>query len=366
MSKKDVLEQKCPSCGAPMRYDAASGKLVCDWCGTVLEIEDQEIPSESPQQEPEEKVSGFDYEAIKNQVIDKDAQELPIYHCKSCGAELISAWEQVSLTCPYCRNNIVLTDKVAGGLRPDGIVPFTISSSELPQAVSRFYKNKKLLPKGFFSRAGMGNVTGLYVPFWVFEGRLEGNVNFAASRSVTYREGNYRVTDTKHYSLNREVSVDFDQLPVDASERLDDALMDSLEPFDLSAVKDFDPAYLAGFAADRFDAPASDVEARAKKRMLNTAYASARNRCNGYESVTERGGNIMAQVKARYLLLPVYIFDIIEGRKSYSFAVNGQSGKVVGELPNDKAYNFKYFLLRAGAVLGAFMLYSVARYFMGA
>ena len=120
------------------------------------------------------------------------------------------------------------------------------------------------------------------------------------------------------------------------------------------------------FTADRFDSPASDVEQRAKSRMMNTAYSSARNQCAGYSSVSEKGGNIRAQVKARYLLLPVYLFDIVQGGKNYSFAVNGQSGKVVGQLPNDKPYNFRYFMIRAGAAFSAFMLYSIARYFMGA
>ncbi len=376
---KDVLEQKCPACGAPMRFDAATGRLVCDWCGNILEIKDQDWSAEAQAAKPaaappkaeeaqdgDEQISGFDYEAIKQQVIDKDAEKLPIYNCRSCGAEVISTWEQVALTCPYCQNNIVLTDKVAGGLKPDGIVPFTISSKELPDAVNRFYRKKKLLSKKFFTEARMGRVTGIYVPFWVFDGHLEGDVRFDASNTVSYRQGDYRVTDTKHYSLNRSVAVDFADIPVDASERLDNAMMDSLEPFDMSKSRPFDPAYLAGFTADRFDSPASDVEQRAKSRMMNTAYTSARQQCSGYSSVTERGGNISAQVKARYLLLPVYLFDIVQGNKNYSFAVNGQSGKVVGQLPNDRAYNLRYFLLRAGAAFGAFMLYSVARYFMGA
>ena len=370
-----------------MRFDAASGKLVCDWCGTVLDIEDadwskeeaqagqnaqaQQKPaaaaqSENAKDKGEENISGFDYEAIKQQVIDKDAEKLPIYNCRSCGAEVISTWEQAALTCPYCRNNIVLTDKLSGGLKPDGIVPFTITSDALPSAVNSFYRKKKLLSKKFFTEARMGRVTGIYVPFWVFEGHLEGDVRFDGSNTSSYRQGDFRVTETKHYALNRSVAVDFSDIPVDASERLDNALMDSLEPFDMSKVKAFDPAYLAGFTADRFDSPASDVEQRAKSRMMNTAYSSARNQCAGYSSVSEKGGNIRAQVKARYLLLPVYLFDIVQGGKNYSFAVNGQSGKVVGQLPNDKAYNFRYFMIRAGAAFSAFMLYSIARYFMGA
>ncbi|MBQ5437200.1 MAG: zinc ribbon domain-containing protein [Firmicutes bacterium] len=370
MSSNNIQEQKCPACGAPMRFDAASGKLVCDWCGTEIDISKDTPVTEEQQAVLDEKdgedVSGFDFGALQHQVFRDDAEQLPIYHCKSCGAELISDWEQVTLTCPYCKNNIVLTDRVAGALRPDGVVPFRITSDQLPGAVNRFYKGKKLLSKKFFSQASMGRVTGLYVPFWVFSGKLDGTVDFTGQKSHSYRQGDYEITEVSHYNLHRMVDLDFADLPVDASDKLDDALMDSLEPFDLTDVKAFDPAYLAGFAADRFDVPADDMQRRAEDRMMNTAYESARSTCSGYSGVVSKGGHIRADVKAKYLLLPVYLFEIMQGGRSYSFAVNGQSGKVVGDLPDDKGFKFKYFLVRAAAVAAATLLISAARYFMGA
>ena len=357
-----IKEQKCPACGAALRYDPAGGKLVCDYCGTTVDLE--EAP-EQPAAE-EESIQGFDFESLSAQASDPNAQALPIYNCVSCGAEVIVPAEQAALTCPYCGNNIVLTDKITGKLRPDGLIPFRIDKKSLPAAMNRFYKDKPLLPRNFFSDSSMQKVTGVYVPFWVFNGTLSGELSFHAECSSTHRSGDYEVTDTDHYRLVRDVSLQFEDLPVDASGRIDDALTDSLEPFDMSEVKPFDLRYLAGFTADRFDRAQGDLQTRAEARMLSTADSLISSQIGaGYDSVRRTGGELTADLKARYLLLPVYLFDMAFGGKSYHYAVNGQTGKVVGEVPSDSSVSLLYFLKRALPVAGAILLYFFGRYMMG-
>ncbi len=366
---KNVALNKCPNCGGPMNFDPDTGKLVCDYCGTIAEIEEKK-PAEEPKKQAEEQekeeLQGFDFKEIEGRASDGQASPLPVYSCTMCGAELIAPAEQAALTCPYCGNNIVLTDKVTGPLRPDGVVPFRITSKTLPAEVSKFYKDKVLLPKRFFSESTMGKVTGVYVPFWVFSGRLSGILKYRAQKSSSHRSGDYIITNTDHYSLARDVKVDFENLTVDASGRIDDALMDSLEPFDMKDVKPFDMRYLAGFTADRFDRTKNDIEDRAKKRMFNTAETLAQARASaGYDSARKTGGSLKADIKALYMLLPVYLFDIEYGGSSYSFAVNGQTGKVVGNIPTDKGVSRLFFLKRAGLVAAAVLLFFIARYFMG-
>lgn len=223
-----IAEQKCPACGAPLRFDPASGKLVCDYCGTTTEVKPEgkkpmkkpgaasgkpeagtaqnghtagqsDIGAGAPQgsqstgqgqsvsstdnniDSSADSIEGFDFANITDSVTVPDASNLPVYNCVSCGAEVIAPSEQVALTCPYCGNNIVLTDKVSGKLRPDGVIPFRIQAKDLPDAVNHFYRDKKLLPRRFFSESTMSRVTGVYVPFWVFNGR------FPAPFSLTRR-----------------------------------------------------------------------------------------------------------------------------------------------------------------------------------
>ncbi|MBO4913874.1 MAG: TFIIB-type zinc ribbon-containing protein [Oscillospiraceae bacterium] len=356
---KPIKEQKCPSCGAAMRFDPKQGKLVCDYCGTITDID-------AAPQEQTGGIEGFDFNSLSAHATDLNADALPVYNCESCGAEVIAAAEQAALTCPYCGNNIVLTDKVSGKLRPDGLIPFKLTAKDLPARMTQFYKNKKLLPRGFFSESKMGKITGVYVPFWVFSGRLFGELNYSAENVSIYQQGDYEVTDTDHYRLSRDVSVEFGDLPVDASGRIDDELMDSLEPFDMLEAKDFDMRYLAGFTADRFDQAKNDISARAERRMRNTAESAADRQAGvGYDSSRRIGGRLKAELNAKYLLFPVYLFDLSHRGKNYSFAVNGQTGKVVGTLPIDGGVSFGYFLRRVAVILLGTLGVSAVMYFLG-
>ena len=177
-----IKEQKCPACGAALRFDPTQGKMVCDYCGTVLEIE----AAEAFEPEGETTLEGFDFSSLNEQATDDNADALPIYNCESCGAELIAPAEQAAMTCPYCGNNIVLTNKVSGKLRPDGVLPFKIEAKSLPGLLTNFYKDKILLPKNFFSDSRMGKVTGVYVPFWMFDGTMKGMLRFSGKKTHQY------------------------------------------------------------------------------------------------------------------------------------------------------------------------------------
>ena len=357
----NITEQKCPECGAPLRFDPARGLMVCDYCDKTVELPQQ--PEAEPQ-EPE--VDGFDFNSLGAQASQENADAVPIYNCVSCGAEVITPPEQAALTCPYCGNNIVLTQKVSGKLRPDGLIPFKLDARDLPARMNSFYRDKVLLPRRFFSDSTMGKVTGVYVPFWIFNGRMTGVLDFTAHTSVSRRQGDYTVTTTSHYALRRDVDLSFRDVPVDASGRIDDDLMDSLEPFDMTASVPFDMRYLAGFTADRFDREKGDVAPRAKERMIRTADKVVTGRVGGeYAGVRRVGGELHSQLQARYLLLPVYLFEIAHGGRSYRFAVNGQTGKVVGDVPTDGGVSRMYFLKRLGATVAAVLGLLFGKYLLG-
>ncbi|MCR4655207.1 MAG: hypothetical protein K5770_03135 [Lachnospiraceae bacterium] len=387
---ESVKEQKCPDCGAAMRFDPLSDKLVCDYCGKVMEIKaskkeppdkgsisgkaDATAKKEKQNKTEKEKtsgdtdsiVNGFDFDSLNEMASRPDAQSLPIYNCVSCGAEVIASPEQVATSCPYCGNNIVLTQKVSGQLRPDGLIPFKIDSKAMPAAVRNYYKGKKLLPRRFFADSVLGNVTGVYVPFWVFSGKLSGRLTYSAEQHSSFREGDYRVTQTDHYQLTRDVEASFENVPVDAGEKISDALMDSLEPFNMKDVKPFDMRYLAGFTADRFDVAKDETAKHAQKRMHSTTAQSANSHAGaGYTNVSASGGRLSASLSAKYLLFPVYMFDVVFNGKKYPFAVNGQTGKVSGELPIDEGVSRAYYWLRVGILGGGLMLFSFIKYMLG-
>ena len=395
-SKADVIkEQKCEACGGSLVFDPKSGKLVCEYCGTVYEIKEEApeagaaaaaaqgaggaaaagMPGQVPSGEGEKvpipqgpsatEVEGFNFHELNEMVTDENAEDLPVYNCRSCGAEIIAPPSQIALTCPYCGNNIVLTEKVSGKLRPNGVLPFKIVPKDLPDAMKRFYRGKVLLPKNFFSESTMGHVTGVYVPFWTFSGGVNGTMKYLGETVSNTVVGSYRITETKEYALDRDVNISFDSVPVDASGRIEDKLMDSLEPFDMKEAKPFDMRYLAGFTADRFDVAKDNIEKRARDRMTSSVSNIARAQVSGYSNVRSLGGRLNFNIDAKYLLFPVYMFDIKHDGKAYHFAVNGQTGKVVGEIPTDKTVSFFYFAKRALAVAAAVLVFAVLKYLGG-
>lgn len=335
MADKPILEQKCPSCGAPMHFDPSVNKLVCDYCGTTMDIE---IEKETVKEEVSRKE--------RDEVLEK-IKPLPIYNCVSCGAEVLVSQENGALTCPYCKNNIVLTNQFSGTIKPDGIIPFKITPDKLSAAIYDFYKDKPLLSKAFFSDKRMGNITGVYVPFWVFDCDVKGDVTYTGHKpGSTYRVGDYIITREDHYRLERSISVSFKDLGVDASKKMDDKLMDSIAPFDMRELKPFDIRYLAGYVADRFDQTSKDVQKRNDERVMNTAsHAAMAEATRDFYSVSVSANQLKPNMKqAKYVLLPVYVFNVEFNNKKYRYAVNGQTGKVVGELPEDKAVERMYFL----------------------
>ena len=349
---------RCPNCFGTVNFVPGKGKVVCEFCGCEFDVDENS---------DENLIQGFDFREFYDGVKQDDCENLPIYYCKSCGAEIIAANEEASLTCPYCTNKIVLSNKVSGKFRPDGIIPFKIPQSELKRHLDEFYKDKKLLPKNFFSQSKLEKVTGIYVPFWLFSGTLEGTFTFSGNKSKSSIQGDYTITETSTYDIERQGYVTFEDIPLDASEKIDDALMDSVLPYDFSKIKNFNYQYLAGFAADRFDVPGKSLQKRAEDRMIQTAskisYAKV---SSGYSNVRMKKSNLKAtDVKVKYILLPVYLFSIKYGGNKYEFSINGQNGKVVGNLPIDKNVCWIYRLKKAIIPAAIVALYYILSYFIG-
>ncbi|MCR5338985.1 MAG: hypothetical protein K6E75_10540 [Lachnospiraceae bacterium] len=357
---ENVAEQKCPNCDGVMHYDPEKKLLVCEYCGTEMDIK------KATASKPKEIAEGFDFASLNDQATDINAQALPVYNCESCAAELIAPPEQMALTCPYCGNNIVLTDKASGALRPNAVIPFQFDKQKLPEAVRKFCKPRVLLPKDFFSDEKLNNLTGVYVPFWVFSGKVSGQMRYLGTKSSSYRSGDYMIHEHSEYDVVRDVDMSFDALPVDASGKIDDKLMDSLEPFHTNEAVPFDMRYLAGFTADRFDEKKGSIAQRAKKRMFSTAYSLTEKQAGaGYSRIKKNGGTLRTDIDAKYMLLPVYLFDLSHNGKTYHFAVNGQTGKIVGDVPIDAGRSAKFFFIRCGIVFGVLMIWFWTKYLCG-
>ncbi len=376
-----VVNYQCPSCTAPLRFDAESGQLECDFCGSSFSVAEVEGVYAAKSEEAkrageaieasaassegadapdsategaggvsvgtvEEVVSssaaavasaGAGVAQVWQQTAAAPAPSMVIYNCPSCGAELICDETTVATSCPYCDNHAVIPTRYSGEFKPDFVLPFAKTKEEAIAALKSHYKGRPFLPDTFTDGNHVKEVKGVYVPFWLFDGSASGSASFEATRSRTYLSGNYRVTETDHFDVYRSGSISFLGIPVDASTKMPDDYMDSIEPFDYRALVPFSPAYLPGYLADK---PDVDVEAcgeRADARAEVTVLDNLRDTVVGYEMVLARGSSAgVVRERSHYAMLPVWMLSTRWEDAPYLFAMNAQTGKMVGDLPVDK------------------------------
>lgn len=333
----ETVNYQCPACTAPLRYDEKTAKLQCDFCGssyTVQEVEDlyamksaqaaeAEIPDVPPAQQETE-------------------GDLHAYLCPSCGAELICEKTTAATACPYCGNPTVVPGQLTGALKPDFVIPFKLEKNAAVEALHKHYgKWNFYLPKLFRRENHIQKVQGVYVPFWLYDAQVSGSGTYDCSDSVSHREGDYQVTRTMHYVAERSGTAVFEKVPVDASKKMPDNYMDSLEPFDYSQLKPFSPAYLPGFLADRYDETAEACAPRMEKRCKNALSAKLSSDIDHTTVTQDSFHAAIDHSDAHYALLPVWMLTTQWKDKRYLFAMNGQTGKIVGELPTDPLLFFR-------------------------
>lgn len=345
-----VTNYQCPACTGPLHFAGESGKLECEYCGSsydVVEIEtlyaEKEEKAAAAQQEEEKRKAAQSSRSGNGSVWDTsglcqgwgaEGDSMRAYSCPSCGAELICDETTAATSCPYCGNPTVVPGQFSGQLRPEYIIPFKLNKEDAVNALKRHYKGKFFLPKKFTRENHMQEIQGIYVPFWLFDGEVKGEARYDAKRIYTYRSGDDRVTETKYYDVYRAGYVTFEKVPVDASSKIPDDHMDSIEPYNYRELKPFSTAYLPGFLADKFDVTVEQCRQRADQRCESTFAAALRSTVKNYNSCTLTAFN--AELKrgtVHYALMPVWLLHTKWHGKHFLFAMNGQTGKLVGDLP---------------------------------
>ena len=329
----------CPCCGGgPLKFSGESGKLECTACGNNYEPEALEMMT------PEESIDEITF-ANDAKRFDTGEAGMRAYFCKNCGAELM-ADETAAAECPYCGSPTILPDRIEDGVKPEKVIPFVVSKEQ----AQNYFKGKKLLPNVFLnSRNRISEMRRLYIPYWLFSCDACADMVYDAEKVHTEQKGEWEITRTKHYLVRRRGGMRFENTPVDGSVKMDDKLTESLEPYDLSAAIPFQSAVLAGAMADHADADCDACEKRAVERSVEQTMLDT---VRDYDTVSERSRRIIAERgSATPALLPVWLMTTVKEGKTYTFAVNGQTGKLTCDVPADKK---KSLLWGGGVFAGVF------------
>ena len=343
----DILTYKCPFCGGGVEFDASAQKMQCPFCDSVFDREDV-LKLEKDGAEEASSPDG-------------EEKDLGLLVCSACGGEILSHKNTVATKCPYCGSPVLLGQRLSGKWKPDLIIPFRVTKRAAIEVMKRFASDKVLAPKLFSDENHLEEMTSVYVPFWVFDASFYAGAVYQAKKIRRWSDRRYNYVETRNYRVERVGTLRFRDIPVDASLRMPDDLMDSLEPFRMENAVPFRNEYLSGYLAEKYDILPDICLNRANDRIRNTANRIFRNTVSGYDTVSgDIGKNYRyREIKPRYALLPVWILRTEWEGKKFVFAMNGQTGKFIGELPMDKKLYWKKKLLYAGLITLAIFLPSI-------
>lgn len=331
----EVMEYKCPACGGALEFNSSVQKMKCPYCDTEVDMEALKEYDDELEKEPQDDMTWDTMMGSEWQ--DGEMESMGVYTCESCGGEIVTDENTAATSCPYCGNQVVMTKRLSGDLRPDYVIPFKLDKKGAKEAYKNYLKGKRLMPKVFKDENHIDEIRGIYVPFWLFDAKADAKIWYNGTRVRYWRSGDYNYTETSYYKILRAGNMEYERVPVDGSTRMEDALMESIEPYDFSEAVDFQTAYLAGYLADKYDVTAEDSIERANERIRRSTQEAFASTIHGYQGVMPERSNIsLHEGTAKYALYPVWILNTTWKGERFTFAMNGQTGKFVGDLPVDK------------------------------
>ena len=329
---------QCPSCNGVLAFDAASGRLTCGFCGSSFD--EGEVERAIPINESVE-VSEADHVRTVGEFLERatwnelDAAEANAlaYSCPSCGSSIIADQATVSTSCPYCGNNMIVSGIASAENMPQKMIPFSITKDEATSAMRRHFEHKWYLSRAF--DASLEHIQGVYVPYHLYDMKASGRAEY-----IAYHEGDSNAKTHYYYGVKRAGHARFEKIPVDGSSKMPDAHMDAIALFDFGNMRDFATSYVAGYLAEVADESAQACLPRAEQRARNSFEKGLRDdvlrmeEIDGIEEVVTSETNVEL-TDMMTCVLPVWLMHCTWGGNQMLFAVNGESGRCVGDLPID-------------------------------
>ena len=325
----ESVKYTCPNCSADLKFDPQQQKLTCEYCLSSFTVEEiKKLCAATENSIPQEAV----------QVQEDFENHTHLYRCDSCGAEIMADDQQTATFCYYCHNPVILAGKMGGNFKPDKVIGFKLTRENAIDDFKKWIGKRLFVPKDFKSEQQLEKLTGLYVPFWIADCHI--NVDYSATGKKVrhWTSGSYRYTETSTYHIVRRGNLVTRGVPADGETKIDDLLMEAIEPFDYNELKDFSMSYLSGFFADKYDVDKTQVFPRIRERSTQACASLIKDSISGYTTVTPLAQNYnISQTDWKYTMLPVWFMSYMYKGKVYEFAINGQTGKLAGTPPLSKS-----------------------------
>ena len=301
----DIKDYKCPTCGAPMKYNIDTQKMVCTFCSNVYDFDYVRNNFNEP---TSEKSDDFDWIKQTQKIYEPEkVQNLSEYTCPSCGGSIITWTVDAVTKCPFCEHDLIISDKFKSNIRPDKIIPFRKSLKDFNDEYWRQVDRFPYIPETFRNKTLINKTVGRYVPMWLYSCSCQ-------------------AIDKDNCTLEMRI----EDYPIPGT-KTDKVVFYSVEPFNYDEAEDFTESYLAGFCASRYTIGA--------EKAVNIANAEIKEFCAketshsvkaSYSSNLPKLNCTISDPKLTYYLVPIWTKDVWYKDKNYTFAMNGQTGEFYG------------------------------------
>ncbi len=342
-----VVSYKCPNCDGELVFHPRTQKYKCEYCASAFsqeEINRLQPKAEGENQEnnhalqEENQANPHDPMGENQENVHAPREEAgSIYHCPSCGAEIVTEETTAASFCYYCHNPVILSGRVSGEFLPDKIIPFAIDRKQAVEKFLDYVHHKKFVPRAFFHKSQIEKISGVYFPYWMADMDLEGALQAEGRNVRVWRSGDTEYTETKVYRVEREGEIHLEDITRNALKKANGTLAQGVLPYDVSHIQEFQMSYLSGFLAEKRDMERAELENGVKGEAEEYGKQLLRETVKGYHSVSVKNCRLnCSREHWDYVMLPVWTVTY-QGRdgKMYYYSMNGQNGKVCGELPVD-------------------------------
>lgn len=333
-AKKTSVNHKCPCCRANLTFNPKEQNWICEYCDSKFELDDLKKNEEKfEKKEVSEEIQGVE-------------GNFDVYRCPDCGAEIITDANTVATFCIYCKNTSIIKERLVGKFELKRMIPFQTTRDDAVKAFVKLKKGHPLMPKEFNDQKNIMDIRGIYIPFWLFSSSVNGHLVSDCKRVRTGRRGDYEYITTETFEVVRDGVANFSYVPNDGSKKFDDNIMNSIEPYDYSKLVDFSPSYLAGFYAEKYDLDSDEAKNNVCDRIKSSMEFMLNNTVRGYSSSVVKEMDVRYDdLVVEYVFLPVWFLNIKYKDKMHTFAMNGETGRLVGDIPVDRKKFWFFFLI---------------------
>ena len=299
---------KCPSCGAEQRFDIATQKMKCAYCGTVSKVPPDE----------------------EGQTADA-TYETNVFTCPNCGGEIESSSEEAAGFCPYRGETTTFGKRLSSARRPEKIIPFQKTKEDCKKAYLEKLKHAIYAPDDMKNEKYIDSFRGIYMPYWQYNIDVAGTVT--GNSQKIENQGSFDLIT--NYKNSCDVKAHYSGFLYDSSTAYSDSVSRAVEPYHHEKAVPFRMGYIMGFYTDAEDVPADyylpDAEQAAEGKVRDDAAKKFfPGNCSGLKfTKTDE------ETDPERVLMPVWFMSYKNGNRVAYSAVNGQTGEIAVDIPVD-------------------------------